>query len=158
MKQAICDNTSFKTRDCIKIFTYSTLLLLLTFPLNGLSFGWSAIIGSLCYVLLAYKALEKYKNFRLEVIFFILAGRLWLEYPIRVFAFKDTLCSLMVTIFELWNIGMVIWYFKHHKSKVAIIIGIIGWVYFAFFGHPQWLEFAYKKEYSLHDLYSISLK
>ena len=65
------DNYIFSIRDSIKVFLYSTLVCLLTFPINGLSFGWSAIISATCYAIVTYRLLNKYKGLYLEVLFFI---------------------------------------------------------------------------------------
>ena len=95
------------------------------------------------YPMLISNKLHSFRNF---------AGQIWLELPIRMVSFKASLCSLMITFFEIWNIFMAAWYYKS-KSKILLLMGILVWIYFIFFGHIEWMEFALQKDISLYDFY-----
>ena len=68
------DNYIFNIRDSIKVFLYSTLVCLLTFPINGLSFGWSAIISATCYAIVTYRLLNT-RDFILKSYFSFLQDK-----------------------------------------------------------------------------------
>lgn len=137
-----------------RAFILSLLLFLVTSPVNGFSYGWSSIIVSVCFIMLTYILLhdnDEEDTFR-TVLWSILLGRLLVDIPLRVISFKDSLCSLMLTVFEVWNILMMAWYYKK-KSQTILYIWFIGWAYFLLLGHKQWLEFVSQREETLYDLY-----
>ena len=68
------------------------LQLIVTWPMNGFSYGWSSIIVSVTFIMLTYILIDKNepKDFK-NVLWSIIGGKIWLEVLIRMFFFKDTM-------------------------------------------------------------------
>lgn len=134
-------------------FLSFSLQLIVTWPMNGFSYGWSSIIVSVTFIMLTYILIDKNepKDFK-NVLWSIIGGKIWLEVLIRMFFFKDSLCSLMLSLFQAWNIIMTAWFYKK-RSKTIIAIWIAGWIIFLFWGHMAWQEFVFGKEETFYDMY-----
>ena len=116
--------------------------------MNGFSYGWSSIIVSVTFIMLTYILIDKNepKDFK-NVLWSIIGGKIWLEVLIRMFFFKDSLCSLMLSLFQAWNIIMTAWFYKK-RSKTIMLYGLPVGLY-SFFGDtwPGKNSFSEKKKH-----------
>ncbi len=144
-------NIEWKTVVCPFLLSFG--LLLITSPVNGFSYGWSSIIVSITFIMLTYILIDKNPPEKFKtVLWSILWGRIWMEIPMRIFFFKDSLCSLMLSLFQIWNIVMTAWLYRK-KEKMIVVIWIAGWVLFLFWGHMAWQEFVFDREETFYDMY-----
>ncbi len=143
----------FNWSNSLRPFLLSFALLLTVSPLNAFSIGWSAVIQSVCYVMLTYILLSKCKDedFLITASAIVL-GRIFLELPVRMLDFNSSRTTLMMSLFPLWNILMTAWYYKCKKKWVSIL-WVTGCIFFIFWGHGWWIEWCTGKNTTVYHLY-----
>ncbi len=131
----------------IALATQLTSFWILAIPDTGHEWGKSFIFFCVSLVLLdKYGSTQKITN----TILWILAGRLILELPMRIFDFMDCLPSFYITIVEITAIIAAGIYYKFRTAYVLIVITIIAVVLNTLIP-PIWLKFV---ESVLHVSYS----
>lgn len=142
-------------RENIRFFLYSLLLFLMTIPMNGFSYGWYAVLGGVCYFILACFLTREYGSPLWRIILFCLLGFMCLPFLVYVLSefCADNVASMS---FVAWNVLMGVWYGKT-RSVWSVLVTICGWFYFLCCGFVYWLEFVQGHEFSLCDLYSFYL-
>lgn len=131
----------------IALATQLTSFWILAIPDTGHEWGKSFIFFCVSLVLLdKYGSTQKITN----IILWILAGRLILELPMRIFDFMDCLPSFYITIVEITAIIAAGIYYKFRTAYVLIVITIIVVVLNTLIP-PIWLKFV---ESVLHVSYS----
>ena len=131
----------------IALVTQLTSCWILAVPDTGSEWGKSFIFFCISLALLEkYDSSQKIRN----IILYILAGRLILELPMRIFDFMDCLPSFYITIVEILAIIAAGVYYKFRSAYVLIGITIIAVVLNTLIP-PVWLRFV---ESILHVSYS----
>ncbi len=148
--------TFFEIKDAISTFLYSLLVFIIPSPLNMVAWAFNILLTSALFIILTNYLLSKFKGYEFEVAFFILGSFWGFEFFSALVTFQGFLDNLMMPVFYTWNIFLVIADHKTNKRKSIILIGVISWIYFIFWGLPQWLAFR-GKELSLFDLYINNL-
>ena len=148
--------TFFKIKDAILTFIYSLLVFIIPSPLNMVAWAFNILLTSALFIILTNYLLSKFKGYEFEVAFFILGSFWGFEFFSALVTFQGFLDNLMMPVFYTWNIILVIAAHKIKKKWIILLIGIISWIYFIFWGLPQWLEFR-GKDLSLYDLYINNL-
>ena len=121
----------------IALATHLTSFWILVIPDTGHEWGKSFIFFCVSLVLLdKYGSTQKITN----IILWILAGRLILELPMRIFDFMDCLPSFYITIVEITAIIAAGIYYKFRTAYVLIVITIIAVVLNTLIP-PIWLKF-----------------
>lgn len=120
---------------------------ILAVPDTGHEWGKSVIFFCVSLVLLdKYGSMQKITN----IILWILAGRLILELPMRIFDFMDCLPSFYITVVEILAIIAAGVYYKFRNAYILIGITIIAVILNTLIP-PVWLKFV---ESILHVSYS----
>ena len=121
----------------IALVAQLTSFWILAIPDTGHEWGKSFIFFCVSLVLLdKYGSTQKITN----IILWILAGRLILELPMRIFDFMDCLPSFYITIVEITAIIAAGIYYKFRTAYVLIVITIIAVVLNTLIP-PIWLKF-----------------
>ncbi|SFG04521.1 hypothetical protein [Prevotella sp. KH2C16] len=124
-----------------------TSFWILAIPDTGHEWG-----KSFTFFCVSLAILEKYGSSQkiTNIILWILAGRLILELPMRIFDFMDCLPSFYITVVEILAIIAAGIYYKFRTAYVLIVITIIAVVLNTLIP-PVWLKFV---ESVLHVSYS----
>lgn len=125
------------------IFLISLILSCICSPLRSLSIYHSAIIESIIYSFATYLLLKKYSKEHhdiINIIIYIVIGRVIIELPVRLMDFEKTLITLMVTTNVILSIIFTGIIYYSRNTYVTILL-LLCESYCVFIGHKNWLNY-----------------
>lgn len=115
-------------KNLIITFICSLLLFLITCWAGAYSIfsaGWTESICFFVFTLLVLDKFAKPNCYGISIIVTIIAGRIVLELPLRVFEFRETLFSMFVPIVSIVSILLAAVYHKEKRTSVLILAVVI---------------------------------
>lgn len=128
-------------RDYLKVFLYSFAVYWPQCLLRLISPQWSVMVGSVSYVVLTYWLLHKYTaKSRWGLYLAIFFGMVSIELPMRLYAYKSTSYTLVLSLCVLWAFITAI-LAKEVKNKYVAFIACVIWVFGVIDGIDRWVEY-----------------
>ena len=128
-------------RDYLKVFLCSFVVYWPQSLLRLISPQWSVIVGSISYAVLTYALINKYKTkSKWSLYLSILLGMVCIELPIRLYAYKSTSYTLVLSLCVLWAFITAI-LAKEIKNKYIAFIACAIWVFGVIDGVDRWMEY-----------------
>ena len=128
-------------RDYLKVFLCSFVVYWPQSLLRLISPQWSVIVGSISYAVLTYTLINKYKTkSKWSLYLSILLGMVCIELPIRLYAYKSTSYTLVLSLCVLWAFITAI-LAKEIKNKYIAFIACVIWFFGAIDGVDRWMEY-----------------
>lgn len=129
------------------IFLLSMLVFLLTCWTAKYAIyagGWTE---SVAYFVLTYILLEKYgkpQTFNVPIITIVMFGRIFLELPIRILDFWNSLFSMFIPMIVIASIILAATYYREKRYSV-LILSVVILILLNTIGHHFWYDLVTNK-------------